>query len=337
MAKFKTVSVSIVFFLFTLVSFSQETSFDEEKHSYAPDYSTTESWSALPFNKDVADVLPKGETWVSDSLKEVDVFYVHPTIYQKGSLWNAGLDMKKINRKVDKYPVRLQASVFNASCRVYAPRYRQAVVGVFYDESVDGDKALNLAYQDVKRAFEYFLENHSNGRPFIIAGHSQGTHHTRRLLREMIDTTELKDRMVAAYIIGFTLVDTLYENLKICDSADETGCYVTWMSYKKDFVPDGVWHKKTQSINPLTWTTDTGNVIVEDYSSTVVFNPKRIRTRKMEVQIADIGGNVLWVDTKAPWFRFMKNLHIADYGLFYMDIRKNVKTRIDNYFSTNSD
>ena len=109
------------------------------------------------------------------------------------------------------------------------------------------------------------------------------------------------------------------------------------MSYKKDFVPDGVWHKKTQSINPLTWTTDTGNVIVEDYSSTVVFNPKRIRTRKMEVQIADIGGNVLWVDTKAPWFRFMKNLHIADYGLFYMDIRKNVKTRIDNYFSTNSD
>ncbi len=337
MAKFKTVSVSIVFFLFTLVSFSQETSFDEEKHSYAPDYSTTESWSALPFNKDVADVLPKGETWVSDSLKEVDVFYVHPTIYQKGSLWNAGLDMKKINRKVDKYPVRLQASVFNASCRVYAPRYRQAVVGVFYDESVDGDKALNLAYQDVKRAFEYFLENHSNGRPFIIAGHSQGTHHTRRLLREMIDTTELKDRIVAAYIIGFTLVDTLYENLKICDSADETGCYVTWMSYKKDFVPDGVWHKKTQSINPLTWTTDTGNVIVEDYSSTVVFNPKRIRTRKMEVQIADIGGNVLWVDTKAPWFRFMKNLHIADYGLFYMDIRKNVKTRIDNYFSTNSD
>ncbi|HAP69735.1 MAG TPA: DUF3089 domain-containing protein [Flavobacteriales bacterium] len=327
----------MVFFLFTLVSFSQETSFDEEKHSYAPDYSTTESWSALPFNKDVADVLPKGETWVSDSLKEVDVFYVHPTIYQKGSLWNAGLDMKKINRKVDKYPVRLQASVFNASCRVYAPRYRQAVVGVFYDESVDGDKALNLAYQDVKRAFEYFLENHSNGRPFIIAGHSQGTHHTRRLLREMIDTTELKDRMVAAYIIGFTLVDTLYENLKICDSADETGCYVTWMSYKKDFVPDGVWHKKTQSINPLTWTTDTGNVIVEDYSSTVVFNPKRIRTRKMEVQIADIGGNVLWVDTKAPWFRFMKNLHIADYGLFYMDIRKNVKTRIDNYFSTNSD
>ena len=337
MAKFKTVSVSIVFFLFTLVSFSQETSFDEEKHSYAPDYSTTESWSALPFNKDEADVLPKGETWVSDSLKEVDVFYVHPTIYQKGSLWNAGLDMKKINRKVDKYPVRLQASVFNASCRVYAPRYRQAVVGVFYDESVDGDKALNLAYQDVKRAFEYFLENHSNGRPFIIAGHSQGTHHTRRLLREMIDTTELKDRIVAAYIIGFTLVDTLYENLKICDSADETGCYVTWMSYKKDFVPDGVWHKKTQSINPLTWTTDTGNVIVEDYSSTVVFNPKRIRTRKMEVQIADIGGNVLWVDTKAPWFRFMKNLHIADYGLFYMDIRKNVKTRIDNYFSTNSD
>jgi hypothetical protein len=338
MAKFKTVSVSIVFLLvFTLVSFSQEMSFDEEKHSDAPDYSIAESWSALPFNEDLADVLPKDETWISDSLKKVDVFYVHPTIYQKGPLWNAGLDMEKINLRVDKYPVRLQASVFNASCRVYAPRYRQAVVDVFYHSSDDGDKALNLAYQDVKRAFTYFLENHSEDRPFIIAGHSQGTHHTRRLLREMIDTTELKGRMVAAYIIGFTLVDTLYENLKICDSADETGCYVTWMSYKKGFVPEGVWHKNTQSVNPLTWTTDTGNVVVENYSSTVVFNPKRIRTREMEVQIANIGGNVLWIDTKAPWFRFMKNLHLADYGLFYMDIRKNVKTRIDSYFSANPD
>ena len=332
MVSFKNFCISSIFLLAsTLASFSQKVSFDEEKHAAAPDYALKENWSALPFNKDVADVLPKGEKWVSDSLKEVDVFYVHPTVYGKGPLWNASLDMKKINRRVDKYPVRLQASVFNASCRVYAPRYRQAVVSVFYDESADGDRALNLAYQDVKRAFEYFLEHQNNGRPFIIAGHSQGTHHTRRLLREMIDTTDLKDRMVAAYIIGFTLVDTLYENLNICESADETGCYVTWMSYKKDFVPDGVWHMKTQSINPLTWTTDTGNVIVEDYSSTVVFNPKRIRTRKMEVQIADIGGKVLWVDTKAPWFRFMKNLHVADYGLFYMDIRQNVKARIDAF------
>jgi len=330
---FKT-SFSILFLLcFSFASFSQNTSFDEENHPAAPNYALKESWSALPFKNDVADVLPKGETWISDSLKKVDVFYVHPTIYQKGPLWNAGLDMEKINRKVDKYPVRLQASVFNASCRVFAPRYRQAVVGVFYKESEDGDKALDFAYQDVKRAFEYYLKHENNGRPFIIAGHSQGTHHTRRLLREMIDTTVLQKQLVAAYIIGFTIVDTLYQNLKICENADQTGCYVTWMSYAENVIPKGSWYKNTQSVNPLTWTTDTTKVTIEDYASTVVFNPKKIRTRRMEVQIKDIGGKVLWVNTKAPWFRLMKDLHVADYGLFYLDIRKNVQTRVDAYLA----
>ncbi len=328
---FKTSFSTLVLLALSLASFSQKTTFDDEKHAAAPDYSLEQSWSVLPFRNDVADVVPKGETWISDSLKEVDVFYVHPTIYQKGPLWNASLDMDKINRKVDKYPVRLQASVFNETCRVYAPRYRQAVVSVFYNASEDGAKALDFAYQDVKRAFEYYLKHNNHGRPFIIAGHSQGTHHARRLLREMIDTTALQKQMVAAYIIGFTIVDTLYENLKICESADETGCYITWMSYKEGFTPTTIWHKNTQSINPLTWTTDTSKVVVEDYSKTVVLNPKRLRTRKMEVQIKDIGGKVLWVRTKAPLFRLMKNLHVADYGLFYMDIRENVKTRIAAY------
>ncbi len=327
----------IAIFLFgSSISVSgQVASFDNEMHPTAPDYSLSESWSALPFREDVADILPKDEVWINDSLKDVDVFYVHPTIYQKGPLWNADLNMQKINRRVDKYPVRLQASVFNASCRVYAPRYRQAVVKVFYNESFDGEKALDLAYSDVKRAFEHFLTHHNNGRPFIIAGHSQGTHHTRRLLREMIDTTELRNRMVVAYVIGFTLVDTLYQNLKICSEPEQTGCYVTWMSYSEGFIPEGKWHLRTQSINPLSWKLDTTKVTVDNYQSTVVFNPKRIKTRPMSVSIADIGGKVLWVETKAPWFRMMKDLHVADYGLFYMSIRQNVADRIKAFRSRN--
>ncbi len=314
------------------VALSQTTTFDAEVHAQAPNYSEETSWSALPFREDVADVLPKNESWVSDSLKEVDVFYVHPTIYQKGPLWNAGLDVKKINKKVDKYPVRLQASVFNATCRIYAPRYRQAVVSVFYHPSEDGEKALDFAYQDVKRAFEYYLEHYNNGRPFIIAGHSQGTHHARRLLQEMIDTTDLQSQLVAAYVIGFTINEEMYINLKMCTAPEETGCLVSWMSYREGFVPDGWWHKTTESINPLTWSLDTNQVVRPEYNSTVVFNPKKIRKRKMAVRISDIGGNVLWVETKAPWFRLMKNLHVADYGLFYLDIRQNVRHRVEAYF-----
>ncbi len=324
--------VTGVYFITSLnVALAQKTTFDLESHPLAPDYALESSWSSLPFRDDIADVLPDNEKWIDDSLKLVDVFYVHPTIYTKGPLWNADLSMRKVNRKVDKYPVRLQASAFNASCRVYAPRYRQSVVQVFYTPSEDGDKALDLAYSDVKRAFTYFLENHSDGRPFIIAGHSQGTYHTRRLLQEMIDTTSLRDRLVAAYIIGLTLNESMYANLTMSQNELETGCFITWQSFREGYIPDWVFSKNTQSINPLTWTTDTALVVRDKYAGTVVFNPRRIKKRKMEVRIADVGGDVLWIRTKAPWFRFMKNLHIADYGLFYMDIRKNVRTRVEEF------
>lgn len=313
------------------VCLAQRTTFDSEVHPEPPDYSETSNWVALPFREDIADVLPKGETWISDSSKAVDVFYVHPTVYQRGPLWNADLDMKKVNRRVEQYPVRLQASVFNETCRVYAPRYRQAVVKVFYQTSDDGNKALDLAYTDVKRAFEYYLEHYNNGRPFIIAGHSQGTYHTRRLVREMIDTTALRDRMVAAYIIGFQVNESMYTDLKFCENAEQTNCIVSWMSYAEGYQPEGEWFRNTQSVNPLSWTMDNDAVAIRDHAGTVVLNLNKRRTKPMEARIVDVGGNVLWVKTKAPWFRIMKNLHVADYGLFYMDIRQNVKLRVKNY------
>jgi hypothetical protein len=107
------------------------------------------------------------------------------------------------------------------------------------------------------------------------------------------------------------------------------------MSYKEDYQPSGWWYRNTESLNPLTWTLDTSAVSIEDYMGTVVLNPKRRIKRKMTARVADVGGRVLYVKTKAPWFRLMKNLHVADYGLFYHSIRDNVATRIEFYRTKN--
>lgn len=312
---------------------AQLSPFNQETHAPSPNYANPSHWSALPFRADVADVLPKNESWVSDSLKDVDVFYVHPTTYQKGDLWNAALDNSKQNRLVDKYPVRLQASVFNASCRVYAPRYRQAVVDVFYHPSPDGVLALDLAYNDVREAFRYFLMHYNQGRPFIIASHSQGTHHARRLLAEFVDTTALRNQFVAAYIVGLTVNKGMYKDLHMCQSADETGCYLSWMSYKEGTLPDWQYHLTTECVNPLSWRTDTLEVGGNSNLGSVVFNPRRVKKQASSARIHRKEGKmeILWVRTKAPWFQVMKNLHVADYGLFYMDIRANVKHRIEAF------
>ncbi len=325
----------ISLFLFLLTSFvatAQHTDFDSEQHAPIPDYADPAHWSALPFRDDVADVLPKGEAAVHDSLKQVDVFYVHPTIYQKGPLWNADLADRKLNRKVDKWPVRLQASVFNRDCRVYAPRYRQAVVRVFYQRDEDGQKALDLAYGDVKQAFNYFLQHQNDGRPFIIAGHSQGTYHTVRLLREMIDTTDLRHRMVAAYVIGLTVNEAMYTNLRMCDSASQTGCFLSWMTYREGFFPEWEYHLETECVNPLTWRRDSVLAPRDANLGAVVMNPRRVYLGKTEARIERSQGELLWVRTRAPWFTLMRNLHVADYGLFYMDIRENVGQRVAAFF-----
>ncbi len=307
--------------------------FDTETHYPAPDYSLKQNWSALPFRADAADKLPKSQTWVSDSLKTVDVFYIHPTMYMTGKKWNADVADKKLNRKVDKKPVRYQATVFNESCRVYAPRYRQAIVEVFYNETADGEKALDLAYEDVKAAFEYYLKNYNNGRPFIIASHSQGTCHSRRLLKDYFDGKELSKQLVAAYAIGYTIKDSMYTTLKMCENATETGCYVSWMSYKMGYEPTANFSKLSESVNPLTWTNEMGLAGKEKGLGAMGVNFNRKFTNRTAAQVHDNGrgGTILWVKTSVPLLRLLNNMHIIDYNLFWYDIRKNVKDRIAAY------
>src|SRR5262249_31599025 len=137
------------------------------------------------------------------------------------------------NQRTDQRVIKNQASVFNLCCRVYAPRYRQMTFSGFLQPSADSAAALDLAYSDVKRAFEYFLAHDGKKGPFIIASHSQGSRHAKRLIEEMIDGTPLAKRMVAAYVIG-TWIDADWfaklKTVKPCETVTDTGCVVTWSS-----------------------------------------------------------------------------------------------------------
>jgi hypothetical protein len=315
-----------VLVLLTYVNLLAAQKFDATKQPTALDYSKETSWSTLPFRQDAADFIPDSETWVNDSLKDVDVFYIYPTIYMNGKTWNADATKKKLNKKIDKYPVKYHASVFNASARVYTPRYRQAVIKAFYRKE-EGTKALTFAYQDVKKAFEYYLKHYNNGRPIIIASHSQGTYHARTLLSEFFDTTTLRNRLVAAYVIGFAIYDTMYANLKPCLDENQTGCYITWASYKKGVKPLITDLAGNVVVNPITWTNDNTAASASKSKGGVLLN-----LNKKYYSGAQIHNNVLWVKTKTPIIRSMTNMHVADYNLFWYDIRQNVQHRIDLFW-----
>jgi len=172
----------------------------------APDYSDAATWAATPSAPKAAAFAPEGHAAIDAAHARADVFYVYPTTFVGTRNWNADISgpasATRATEIVDHLIMPGQASLFNGTCRVFAPRYRQATLAAFFKPGPDGRAALDLAYGDVVRAFEHYIIHDNGGRPFILAGHSQGCALLMRLLAEAFDPA-LKPQLVAAYLLGF--------------------------------------------------------------------------------------------------------------------------------------
>ncbi len=195
--------------------------FGERPAPRPPDYAQRENWARYPD----ADISLAPEQAVG--------FYIHPTTWP-GREWNADLADKSTEPPVDAV-VASQASVLDACCAVYAPRYRQAASASVFDEQGNGPQAYDLAFTDVLRAFNQVAEQ-TEGRPIVILGHSQGGLHTRRLVSDVISgDEELKKRLVAAYVAGIPIPLGMYEDelkgFQPCRGADDIACVAAWVTY----------------------------------------------------------------------------------------------------------
>jgi hypothetical protein len=299
-----------------------------------PSYSSEQNWAALPSKKDSADVVPKKSDLKDEQANAlVDVFFIHPTTYMERKSWNADVKNSKLNRLTDKTTIFNQASVFNGSCKIYAPRYRQATLYSFLDKSKNenGRKALDLAYADIKKAFEYYLKNYNKGRPFIIASHSQGSTHAFNLIKDYFENnSDLRQQLVCAYVVGMN-TDIIYTHVIPCDSATQTGCMIAWRTAKWGTKENDKFFKPTTfCTNPLSWKIDELYVDKEKNLGGSPFYLKRI---DKEVCDAQIQNKILWVHkpNKRGYFPLSRNYHMADYNLFYINIRENVALRANSY------
>jgi hypothetical protein len=306
----------------------------------APDYSNPNHWAALPSKKDMADSVPNRSVKDGQSQAQVDVFFLHPTLYLesvegRNFPWNADVNDAAMNTKVDGSTILNQASVFNGSCRVYAPRYRQAHISSFFTtDRKSGEAALALAYQDTKTAFLYYLEHYNNGRPFFIAGHSQGTRHAGLLIRELIEGNALAERMIAAYVIGMPVPSDFFTALPICDQPNQTGCYITWATYQKGFYPpnyESSGFNRGKCVNPLSWTTQAGYVSRKNNVGGITWKFNKVKKR---INGAESHEGILWIEkphVPGRMFIHMDNYHVADYNLFWFNIRENVRQRSEAF------
>lgn len=344
--------------------------FDPAKAPPAPDYALASSWAALPDKVDASDRVPKELTEPENPARDqVDVFYIHPTGYNGRENWNGEVSKGNDYDIPTSLMLAGQASAFNGCGRVYAPEYRQASLMAYIQALLvaphrkDGLLALDLAYSDVARAFDYFIEHYNKDRPFIIAAHSQGSGHALRLLAEKIDGTPLYARMIAAYVIGADVpvdyFERVYKDINPCASPTQSGCLIAWQTFRENaWVPswgiirypegwESVNGRKTFSVNPLSWTSDETRVPASANTGALKarFVPKTEHPDgcvfvglSPQHTWAQCHAGKLWVaDQTDPTFYDRAGFyHLFDYGLFWKNIRDNARTRADAYLHTHA-
>jgi hypothetical protein len=281
---------------------------------------------------------------------EAEIFFIHPTSFLERSRWNAPLDDKESQWRARLF-VQSQASAFNQAGEVWAPKYRQATFGAFLTSKAEAGKALDLAYGDVLAAFDYFLAHAPKDRPIILAGHSQGSLHLLRLLAERIAGRPEAKRIVAAYVVGWpvsTTADLPRLGLPACETADQSGCLLSWQSFAEPADPKMVTDAYDNSagltgaprrgspmlcVNPLTGTQG-ADAPASANLGTLIPNADLTAGRLQAPGVAarcDVRGFLLLgagAPALGPYVLPGNNYHVFDYALFWANVRADAERRL---------
>ena len=328
--------------------------YEEPPPGSGPDYAKAESWIARPdFNwKDnPSRWLPQGAGLDLHPTIRAATFYVHPTTYLERDRWNAPIDAAGEPARRAQLFVKSQASVFGRRSRVSAPKYRQAAYGAFLLKSADATRALDLAYSDVRSAFDEFLRAQPGNMPIILAGHSQGSLHLLRLLADRKDM--LRDRLVAAYVVGWPVgitADLPATGLDACNSREQIGCVLSWQSFKEPantHIVTEAWvgtvglsgrvraREDMLCTNPLTGSRD-GRAPPTANEGTLVPNGDltqgKVEPRRVGAH-CDRGFLIIEgeVPNLGPYVLPGNNYHVYDYALFWESISLDALTRISEW------
>lgn len=322
----------------------KSTDFNNSNTPKSPTYESLDDWLVHPEKKQL------NYPYLSENnnLLKADVFFVVPTLFsdKRNSSWNSNIYDEKFSELLIESSIKYQATAWLNAGNLYSPNYRQAHFRVF-DERFwpnGGEDAYNLAYKDIKKAFEVYLKNFNKGKPIIIAGHSQGAGHLKRLLQEVFDGKEIENKLIAAYLIGTKITKDDFFSLKLMTTEDEIGGYVTWNTFKVlnnenkyNLTVDRVWLHDAQVTNPITW----NSFISKDYNDHKGFLwlNQKVYPNTIIIESIDEGINIKTPKMGFPktiLFSAIKDYHKGDINLFWEDIRINAIKRTRKYFEINN-
>ena len=328
------VLIITIFLSLTFNTYGAEKS-AEPNNQKAIDYSKSEHWLSLP----------------SSIKKQVDVFYLYPTSFQKIDTNESNIcDINNpIMLKYSKLAFERQANAFEPTGNIYAPYYRQA--DAVYCLSLplsEQDKIVGgTPKSDAFAAFDYYIKNYNNGRPFILAGHSQGSNILVYLLSEyMKENPKVYSRMIAAYVIGYSVTgEYLAKNphLKFAENAGDTQVIISYNTEAPEVIGNNpVLLPGAIAINPINWSRDEKLAKASENLGSIVINKdgKIVSTDVKNYADACINkkrGSLICstddVKKLSPGNKvFGKGVyHSFDYPFYFNNIRENAAVRTKNF------
>ena len=302
--------------------------------SDATDYSDENNWAYFGIGED----------------KAADLFLICPTV-DLNDEYNMSLDDEKTKEKFTG-ALNMERGIYEDSTRMYAPYYKQAAMKVYDLDGDEREQYMQIAYDDISAAFDYYLENENKGRPIVLAGFSQGADMCYRLLEEYFGNDELYNRLVAVYAIGWPCTEEMvdrYPQIKPAASADDIGTVISFDCEAEDVTgtficPEDV---KACTINPLNWKTDStvadrslnDGACFTDYSGAIVSEEEElcgcyIDEERGVLKVTDISPK----DYPAHLTLLPEGAyHIYDYQFFYRNLQENVANRINIFDGSKSD
>ena len=294
----------------------------------AVDYSDAGNWLAAPAEPD----LP------------VDVFYLYSDSCSSGGSSLCAAGDSGMRNQAEKW-LASQAGAFETVGNIYAPLYRQADTAAFLKAAPDERiQLLAGSVADTVAAFDYYFKNFNNGRPFILAAHSQGSLSLLYgVLANYLKTNpEAHKLMVAAYCPGYSVTsDYLSANphLRFAQRADDLGVIISYTTESpklKD--PNPVVLPRSVAINPVLWTRSERPAKADlsqganlagfgGEDPTPAFADAKVSLKRGVVECSTADPKQYGSGDLFP----AGVLHSGDFAFYYYDLRKNAQERAEAF------
>jgi hypothetical protein len=221
------------------------------------DYADQANWlcwpGATPNACDVdlaTTVVAKGgathvEAYKPEAHPAIDCFYVYPTVST-----DPGVLATMAKEPAELRVVEQQFARFGASCRQFAPVYRQftltALVAFMTGHPLPGSAGARptTPYEDVRDAWNYYLAHENHGRGVVLIGHSQGSGVLTELIKRDIDGKPAQKMLISAILMGTRLavpdgkdVGGDFKSIPLCHADNQTGCAIAYASFRETSPP----------------------------------------------------------------------------------------------------